>query len=117
MSRQENTLDLLAFAKDVADRAEAVRRRANSPVAVCAIDVHGNIVLKHGMEAPAVSIELAGRKAYASALARMRTVDLLPFVQPEHPLFPLMAFSEGRYCAIGGGAPLAGPAKSWVVSA
>jgi uncharacterized protein GlcG (DUF336 family) len=71
------------------------------------IDIHGNVVLKHRMsEAPTVSIDLAERKAYTSALVRMRTADLLPLVQPGQPLFPLMTVSEGRYCAMGGGAPL-----------
>ena len=101
-------MDLLALAKDVADRAEAAAGRAGTPVAVCVIDVHGNVVLKHRMNgAPTFSIELSERKAYTSALVGMRTADLLPLVQPGEALFPLMAVSEGRYCAMGGGAPLA----------
>jgi uncharacterized protein GlcG (DUF336 family) len=78
------------------------------PVAVCVIDIHGNVVLKHRMSgAPAFSIEISERKAYTSALVGMRTADLLPLVQPGQPLFPLMTMSQGRYCAMGGGAPLA----------
>ena len=46
------------------------------------------------------------REAYTSALMRLRTADLFPFVQPGQALFPLMAVSEGRYCSMGGGAPL-----------
>ena len=34
----------------------------------------------------------------------MRTTDLFALVQPGYPLFPLM--SQGRYCAMGGGASL-----------
>jgi uncharacterized protein GlcG (DUF336 family) len=49
-------------------------------------------------------MELSERKAYTSALVQMRTADLLPLVQPGQPLFPLM--SQGKYCAMGGGAPL-----------
>ena len=76
------------------------------PVAVCLIDIHGNVVLKHRMSgAPAFSIDLSERKAYTSALVRMRTADLLPLVQPGQPLFPLMQL-RGSYCAMGGGAPL-----------
>ena len=56
--------------------------------------------------APLFSIELSERKAYTSALVRMRTADLLPLVQPGQALFPLIGVSEGRYCAMGGGAPL-----------
>ena len=36
---------------------------------------------------------------------RLRTADLL-LVQPGQPLFPLMGLSDGRYCSMGGGAPL-----------
>jgi uncharacterized protein GlcG (DUF336 family) len=46
------------------------------------------------------------RKAYTSALVGMRTADLLPLVQPGQDLFPLMTVAGGRYCAMGGGAPL-----------
>jgi uncharacterized protein GlcG (DUF336 family) len=53
-------MDLLAFAKHIADRVEAQSRRAKVPVAVCVIDIHGNIVLKHRMNgAPAFSTELS----------------------------------------------------------
>jgi uncharacterized protein GlcG (DUF336 family) len=99
-------MDLLTVAKSSADRIEAEASRAKVPVAVCVIDVHGNLVLHHRMSgAPAFSIELSERKAYTSALVGMRTADILPMVQPGQPLFPLM--SQGRYCAMGGGAPLA----------
>ena len=99
-------MDLFAAAKEIADRLEAQASRAKVPVAVCVIDVHGNLVLQHRMSgAPAFSIELSERKAYTSALVGMRTVDLLPLVQPGQPLFPLMGVSEGRYCAMGDGPP------------
>ena len=98
-------MDLLAFAKRLAERVEAAALRTNVPVVVCVIDTHGNTVLQHRMNgAPVFAIELSERKAYTSALVRMRTTELLPLVQPGSPLFPLM--SQGRYCAMGGGAPL-----------
>jgi uncharacterized protein GlcG (DUF336 family) len=100
-------MDLLALAKTVADRAEAESTRVKVPVAVCVIDVHGNVVLTHRMAgAPAFAVEIAERKAYTSALVRMRTADLLPMVQPGQPLYPLSMVSGGKYCAMGGGAPL-----------
>src|SRR5258708_3908529 len=100
-------MDLLAFAKKIADRIEGEALRLEVPVAVCVIDIHGNVVLKHRMSgAPAFSIDLSERKAYTSALVRMRTADLLPLVQPGQPLFPLMTVSGGKYCVMGGGAPL-----------
>jgi uncharacterized protein GlcG (DUF336 family) len=98
-------MDLLAIAKKIADRVEAEASRAKIPVAVCVIDVHGNLVLHHRMSgAPVFSIGLSERKAYTSALVGMRTADLLPMVQPGQALFPLM--SQAQYCAMGGGAPV-----------
>jgi uncharacterized protein GlcG (DUF336 family) len=98
-------MDLLAVAKRIADRVEAEASRAKVPVAVCVIDIHGNVVLHHRMNgAPAFSIELSERKAYTSALVGTRTADLLPLAQPGQALFPLM--SQGRYCVMGGGAPV-----------
>jgi uncharacterized protein GlcG (DUF336 family) len=98
-------MDLLAVAKRIADRVEAEASRAKVPVAVCVIDIHGNVVLHHRMNAaPAFSIELSERKAYTSALVGARTADLLPLAQPGQALFPLM--SQGRYCVMGGGAPV-----------
>ena len=95
-------MDLLALAKTIADRVEAEASRTKMPVAVCVIDVHGNVVLHHRMSgAPAFAIELAERKAYTSALVGMRTADILPLVQPGQALFPLDGLA--KYCAMGGG--------------
>lgn len=99
-------MDLLALAKTIADRVETAASRAAVPVAVCVIDIHGNVVLHHRMSgAPTFAIGLSERKAYTSALVGMRTADLLPMVQPGQALFPLM--SQAQYCAMGGGVPLA----------
>jgi uncharacterized protein GlcG (DUF336 family) len=88
-------MDLLAFAKNIADRVEAESVRANVPVAVCVIDIHGNIILKHRMNgAPTFSIDLSERKAYTSALMGLRTAELSPLVQPGQPLFPLMGVNR-----------------------
>jgi uncharacterized protein GlcG (DUF336 family) len=106
-SERTPPIDLLAFAKNIADRVEAQSARAKVPVAVCVIDIHGNIILKHRMSgAPAFSIELSERKAYTSALVGLRTADLSPLVLPGQELFPLMGLSGGRFCSMGGGAPL-----------
>jgi uncharacterized protein GlcG (DUF336 family) len=100
-------MDLLAFAKNIADRVEAQSSRSKVPVAVCVIDIHGNIVLKHRMNgAPVFSLDISERKAYTSALVGLRTADISPLVQPGQPLFALMGLSDGRYCSMGGGAPL-----------
>ena len=100
-------MDLLAFAKNIADRVEVQSARAKVPVAVCVMDIHGNIILKHRMSgAPVFSIEISERKAYTSALVGLRTADLFPLVQPGQELFPLMGLSGGRFCSMGGGAQL-----------
>ena len=100
-------MDLLAIAKSAADRVEVASVANKVPVAICVIDVHGNLILQHRMNgAPVFSIELSERKAYTSALVGMRTADILPLVQPGQPLYPLSAVSAGRFCAMGGGVPL-----------
>jgi uncharacterized protein GlcG (DUF336 family) len=100
-------MDLLTTAKALAERVEAVATKANVPVAVCIIDIHGNLVLQHRMNgAPAFSLELSERKAYTSALIKVRTADLVAQVQPGAELFPLLSVAGGRYSAMGGGIPL-----------
>jgi uncharacterized protein GlcG (DUF336 family) len=100
-------MDLLALAKSAANRVEAKATEVKVPVAVCVIDIHGNVVLTHRMSgAPGFAADIAERKAYTSALVRMRTADILPMVQPGQPLYPLSMVSGGRYCAMGGGVPL-----------
>ncbi|WP_442578184.1 GlcG/HbpS family heme-binding protein [Mesorhizobium sp. ASY16-5R] len=100
-------MDLLAFAKIIANRIETESARADVPVTVCVIDVHGNSVLMHRMTgAPAFSMEIAERKAYTSALVGLRTAELSALVQPGKDLFPLMGLAGGRFCSMGGGAPL-----------
>lgn len=100
-------MDLLSYAKTIAGRIEAESTKAKVPVAICIIDVHGNIILKHRMNgAPTFSLELSERKAYTSALVGLRTADLAPMVQPGQALFPLMGVAGGRFCSMGGGAPL-----------
>jgi uncharacterized protein GlcG (DUF336 family) len=100
-------MDLLLLAKNVADRVEAQSTRAKVPVAVCVIDIHGNVVLHHRMSgAPTFSIEISERKAYTSALVGLKTAELSPLVQPGRDLFPLLGLAGGRFCSMGGGAPL-----------
>jgi uncharacterized protein GlcG (DUF336 family) len=100
-------MDLLTTAKALAERVEAEATKAKVPVAVCIVDVHGNLVLQHRMNgAPVFSLEISERKAYTSALVRMRTADLLALVQPGQPLYALTTVAGGRFCPMGGGVPL-----------
>jgi uncharacterized protein GlcG (DUF336 family) len=69
-------MDLLKKAKALTERVEAEATKAKAPVAVCIVDVHGNLVLQHRMNgAPLFSLEISERKAYTSALVRMRTAS------------------------------------------
>ena len=105
-------MDLLIKAKALAERAEAEATKAKVPVAVCIIDVHGNLVLQHRMNgAPAFSLEISDRKAYTSALVGMRTADLLALVQPGQALYALTTVGGGRFCPMGGGVPLTDDGK------
>jgi uncharacterized protein GlcG (DUF336 family) len=100
-------MDLLTTAKSLATRVETEATKAKVPVAVCIIDVHGNLVLQHRMNgAPAFSLEISERKAYTSGLVGVRTADLLALVQPGQPLYALSTVGGGRFCPMGGGAPL-----------
>jgi uncharacterized protein GlcG (DUF336 family) len=100
-------MDLLAKAKALAARVEDEAMKAKVPVAVCIIDVHGNLVLQHRMNgAPLFSVEISERKAYTSALVGVRTADLLALVQPGQPLYALPTVGGGRLCPMGGGIPL-----------
>jgi uncharacterized protein GlcG (DUF336 family) len=100
-------MDLLMTAKMLAERVEDEATKTKAPVAVCVVDVHGNLVLQHRMNgAPAFAIEISERKAYTSALVGIRTSELLPLVQPGQPLYSLIMLSGGRYSAMGGGIPL-----------
>jgi uncharacterized protein GlcG (DUF336 family) len=100
-------MDLLTLAKELAAQVEAEAAKAKVPVAVCIIDVHGNLVLQHRMNgAPLFSLEISDRKAYTAALVGVRTLDLLALVQPGQSLYALPTVGGGRFCPMGGGVPL-----------
>jgi uncharacterized protein GlcG (DUF336 family) len=101
------SMNLLETSKRLAELVEEEARRINVPVTVSVVDIHGNIVLKQRMQgAPLLSIEMSERKAYTSALLRMRTEEMTPLVQPGQPLYTLTSVAGGRYVALGGGIPL-----------
>jgi uncharacterized protein GlcG (DUF336 family) len=98
-------MDLLSLAKDIAEHVEAESTLAGVPVTVTVIDSHGNVVLQHRMNgALPFSMLISERKAYTSALIRVRTADLFHLVQPGKELFHLV--SQEQFLAMGGGAPL-----------
>jgi uncharacterized protein GlcG (DUF336 family) len=100
-------MDLLKRAKALTERVEAEAAKAKVPVAVCIVDIHGNLVLQHRINgAPLFSLEISERKAYTSALVRARTADLLALVQPGQPLYALPTVAGRRFCPMGGGVPL-----------
>ena len=100
-------MDLLAYTRAIAARIEAEATQAKVPMGICVIDIHGNVILKYRMNgAPTFSLELSERKAYTSALVGVRTADISPLVQPGQALYPMMGVAGGRFCSMGGGAPL-----------
>jgi uncharacterized protein GlcG (DUF336 family) len=74
---------------------------------LCAIDVHGNVILKQRMTgAKLISIEMAERKAYTAAALDMKTADMSSLAAPGKALHTLASVAGGRYTVLGGGIPL-----------
>ena len=100
-------MDLLEAARQLASLVQEEARRVRVPVTFCAIDIHGNVILKQRMMgAILVSIEMSERKAYTSAALPMRTADMTPLAQPGHDLYTLASVAGGRHTMLGGGVPL-----------
>ena len=100
-------MDLLEAARQLASLVQEEARRVRVPVTFCAIDIHGNLILKQRMMgAILVSIEMSERKAYTSAALPMRTADMTPLAQPGHDLYTLASVAGGRHTMLGGGVPL-----------
>jgi len=100
-------MDLLEAAKRLARFVEEEAHRVGIPVTFCAIDIHGNVILKLRMTGSIlVSIEMSERKAYTSAALPMRTADMTPLAQPGHDLYTLASVAGGRHTMLGGGVPL-----------
>lgn len=100
-------MDPLDIAKRLATLVEKEADRLGVPVTFCAIDVHGNVVLKQRMTgAKLISIEMAERKAYTSAALDMRTGEMTPLAAPGEALHTLASVAGGRHTVLGGGVPL-----------
>ena len=100
-------MDLLEAARQLASLVQEEARRVRVPVTFCAIDIHGNVILKQRMMgAILVSIEMSERKAYTSAALPMQTADMTPLAQPGHDLYTLASVAGGRHTMLGGGVPL-----------
>lgn len=100
-------MDLLQAARRLADLVEEEANRTGIAVTFCAIDIHGNIILKQRMTGSIlISIEMAERKAYTSAALPMRTADMTPLAAPGGDLYSLSSVAGGRHTVLGGGVPL-----------
>ena len=100
-------MDPLCAAKELAALVEKEAQRLHVPVTFCAIDVHGNVILKQRMTgAKLISIEMSERKAYTAAALDMKTADMTPLAAPGEPLHTLASVGGGRYTVLGGGLPL-----------
>ena len=100
-------MDPLITAKELAALVEKQAEKLGVPVTFCAIDVHGNVILKQRMTgAKLVSIEMSERKAYTAAALDMKTADMTPLAAPGQALHTLASVAGGRHTILGGGVPL-----------
>jgi uncharacterized protein GlcG (DUF336 family) len=100
-------MDPLSAAKELAALVEKEAQRLGVPVTFCAIDIHGNAILKQRMTgAKLISIEMAERKAYTAAALDMKTKDMTPLAAPGQALHTLASVAGGRYTVLGAGMPL-----------
>jgi uncharacterized protein GlcG (DUF336 family) len=100
-------MDPLVIAKKLVTLVEKEADRLGVPVTFCAIDVHGNVILKQRMTgAKLISIEMAERKAYTAAALDMRTAQMTPLAAPGEALHTLASVAGGRHTVLGGGVPL-----------
>ncbi len=100
-------MDPLEIAKRLGSLVEKEADRLAVPVTFCAIDVHGNVILKQRMTgAKLISIEMSERKAYTAAALDMRTADMTPLAAPGQALHTLASVAGGRHTVLGGGVPL-----------
>jgi len=100
-------MDPLRITKQLAALVEDEARRTGIPVTFCAIDIHGNVILKQRMTgAKLISIEMAERKAYTAAALDMKTADMTPLAKPGGGLHTLASVAGGRHTVLGGGLPL-----------
>ncbi len=100
-------MDPLCVAKELAALVEKEAQRLCVPVTFCAIDVHGNVILKQRMTgAKLISIEMSERRAYTAAALDMKTAEMTPLAAPGLALDTLASVAGGRYTVLGGGLPL-----------
>jgi uncharacterized protein GlcG (DUF336 family) len=100
-------MDPLCVARELAALVEKEAQRLGVPVTFCAIDVHGNLILKQRMTgAKLISIEMSERKAYTAAALDMKTTDMTPLAASGEALHTLASVAGGRYTVLGGGLPL-----------
>jgi uncharacterized protein GlcG (DUF336 family) len=100
-------MDPLEISQQLATLVEEEARRSGVPVTFCAIDNHGNLILKQRMTgAKLISIEMAERKAYTAAALEMKTADMTALAEPGEGLHTLASVAGGRHTVFGGGVPL-----------
>lgn len=98
---------LFKTAKTLAGLVEDRATQLRVPITIAVVDIHGNLVLKHRMpDAPLISLEMAERKAYTSALLDMPTKEITPLAVPGERMHTITSVAGGRFVAFGGGMPL-----------
>ena len=100
-------MNLLKLAQRLANLVEAEASRVPLPVTFCAVDMHGNVILKQRMDgAKLVSIEMSERKAYTAVAIDMKTEDMTALAVPGGALYTFPNVAGGRHTVFGGGVPL-----------
>ncbi len=99
-------MDILTPSIRLAALAEAESRKIGAKMTFCVIDLHGNLVLKHRMTGSIlIGLEMAERKAYASAALQMKTADMSAKSAEGEPFHILMVAAGDKYWIDGGGVP------------
>lgn len=99
-------MDILTPSIQLAAFAAAESRKIGAKMTFCVIDLHGNMVLKHRMTGSIlIGLEMAERKAYASAALQMKTADMSAKSNEGEPFHILMVAAGDKYWIDGGGVP------------
>ena len=89
--------------KRFSETCEMVASDVGIGICITVVDAHGNLVLVHRMpDVGVLSLEMAERKAYTSAVMGVESGSLLARIQPGLPDYTLTS-SSNRLIAFGGG--------------
>lgn len=95
--------------------AEAKATEIGVAMCIAIVDESSNLLAFHRMDGGKThSITVAINKAYTAASARKATHEIQPAGSPGGALYGIATQVDGRFCLIGGGLPVLGPAGAVV---